>query len=147
VLRGVDRDPALLLHPLETRIAALARERRFEEAGWVRDRHRALAAALERRRAWQAMQEAGLMRLEGPHGGALIDRGRLVTAWAIGRPSPLLPAAEDGARDEVARTTVDAEEAHLLWRWLEAPEVRLIDASAPLALPARPVTALTRIAM
>ena len=147
VQRGVDHDPGILLDPLESRIAGLAREQRFEEAGWVRDRYRALAAALERRRAWQAMQDAGLLRVEGRDGGALIDRGRLVMSWPSGDRPPLLPASGDGQPEEVARSTVDAEEAHLLWRWLEAPDVTLIEASAPLALPSRPVTALTRIAV
>jgi hypothetical protein len=47
----------------------------------------------------------------------------------------------------VARSTVDAEEAHLVWRWLENDAVRLIDATAPLSLPVRPVPVLTRIAV
>src|SRR3990172_6179205 len=38
VVHGVDRDPAILLDPLEARIGLLARQRRFEEAGAVRDR-------------------------------------------------------------------------------------------------------------
>ena len=147
IVAGVDDDPSLLLAPLEARIGQLARAQRFEEAGWVRDRHRALASALERRRAWQAMQEAGLLRVQGADGGALIDRGRLVAAWPAGGHPPLLPGPGDGPIDEVARTTVDAEEAHLVWRWLEAGEVTLIDASATLALPSRPVPALTRIAV
>ena len=50
LMAGVESDPALLLRPLAERVAALAREGRFEEAGWVRDRHHALARALERRR-------------------------------------------------------------------------------------------------
>src|SRR3990170_6903135 len=119
VVHGVDRDPAILLDPLEARIGLLARQRRFEEAGWVRDRHRALATALERRRAWRAMQEAGLLRLEGADGGALIDRGRLIAAWPAGDHPPLLPGFEEGALAEGARTTVEAEEAHLGGRWLE----------------------------
>jgi DNA polymerase-3 subunit epsilon len=147
LVAGVDHEPGILLAPLEQRIAALARERRFEEAGWVRDRHRALVSALERRRAWRAMQEAGLLRLEGRDGGALIDRGRLIAAWPAGDHPPLLPGSEEGAIAEVARTTVDAEEAHLVWRWLEDGTVRLIDATAPLSLPVRPVPVLTRIAV
>ncbi len=147
LVSGVATNPDLLLRPLETRIASLARERRFEEAGWVRDRHRALASALQRRRAWGAMQHAGLMRLEGTDGGALVDRGRLVAAWPGGAQPPLLPADPGGTVEEVARTTVDAEEAHLVWRWLEAGTVQLIESSAPLWLPTRPVKVLTRIAV
>lgn len=147
IVAGVEQDPSLLLAPLEARIGALARAQRFEEAGWIRDRHRALVAALEHRRSWRAMQEAGALRVQGADGGALIDRGRLVTAWPPGGQPPLLPHPADGPIEEVARTTVDADEAHLVWRWLQTGEVRLDDASAPLALPARPIAALTRIAV
>lgn len=147
LVEGITGDPQLLLGPLERRIGQLAREQRFEEAGWVRDRHRALAAALERRRAWRAMQEAGLLRLEGGDGGALVERGRLVMAWADGDRPPLLPAAIDATPAEVARTTVDADEAHVVWRWLETGALRLVDATGPLSLPVRPVPVLTRIAV
>lgn len=144
---GIDRDPRLLLEPLEARIGLLAREQRFEEAGWVRDRHRALAQALERRRAWRAMQEAGMLRLEGRDGGALVERGRLVAAWPHGSHPPLLPPAVPADPDEVARSAVDAEEAHLVWRWLETGATSLVEATGPLALPASPVPRLTRIAV
>jgi len=147
LIRGIDTDPAILLAPLERRITALAAEQRFEEAGWVRDRHRALARALEVRRAWSAMQRAGTVRAEGPSGGALIEGGRLVAAWPRdGRP-PLLPIPGEIEVREVAATTVDAEEAHLVWRWLTGPDIRLVDATGPLATPARPVPPLERIAV
>lgn len=147
LIAGVDRDPALLLDPLETRIGVLARAQRFEEAGWIRDRHCALATALERRRAWRAMQQAGMLRVQGPDGGALIDRGRLVAAWGAADRPPLLPGPGSGPIDEVARTVVDAEEAHLVWRWLDTGAVTLVDTTSPLALPSHPVPALTRIAV
>jgi DNA polymerase-3 subunit epsilon len=147
LMMGITGRPELLLAPLEQRIVALAREQRFEEAGWLRDRHRTLSAALDRRRAWQAMQDAGLLRLEGGDGGALVERGRLVAAWPHGQRPPLLPESRPGAPEEVARTTVDAEEAHLVWRWLDSGAVRLVDATGPLALPAHPVPVLTKIAV
>lgn len=147
LIRGVTEDPSLLLDPLEARISSLARQRRFEEAAWVRDRHRALATAIERRRAWRSMQHAGLMRAEGPAGGAIIDHGHLAGAWAPGDGLPLPTMAAGIAPTEIPRTTTEAEEAHLLWRWLYSGGVRLADASASLSLPARPVPGLTRIAV
>ena len=42
LIAGVEHDPALLLEPLDRRIASLAREDRFEEAAWVHERRRAL---------------------------------------------------------------------------------------------------------
>jgi DNA polymerase-3 subunit epsilon len=148
LIEGVEHDPALLLDPLAARVAALAREGRFEEAGWVRDRHHALARALERRRAWGALARAGLIGAEHPEvGGALIERGRLVTAWEAGsRPSLLpLPACSTEAPPEVPTDLGDAEEAEILWRWLGRPGVSLLEASGTLALPARPVHRLERI--
>src|SRR5690606_27437524 len=53
VQEGISSRPELLLEPLAERMERLAAAQRFEEAAVVRDRHRALARALERRRAWQ----------------------------------------------------------------------------------------------
>ena len=148
LVEGVRHDPALLLDPLAGRVAALAREGRFEEAGWVRDRHHALARALERRRAWLALARAGLVGAEHPEaGGALIERARLVAAWEAGARPPLLPLPDLSADPppETPADLGDAEEAEILWRWLARRGVRLVEASGPLALPARPVTRLERV--
>ena len=143
---AIDGDPGPLLAPLERRIVVLAAEQRFEEAGWVRDRHRALARAVERRRSWRAMQRAGVIAATGPGGSALIDRGRLVAAWPNGDRMPLLPiGGGESPPAEVAASVTDAEEAHIVWRWLAEAGVRLIDAEGPLDLPTRPVPTLTRI--
>ena len=138
LIAGIEQDPALLLDPLDRRIADLAREARFEEAAWVRDR----------RRAWQAMCTAGTIRVEGPEGGALIERGRLLAAWADGSPPPLTAvpgAAGEETPPPVPASPADADEAHLVWRWMTSGSVRLVDCHRPLALPARPVADIERI--
>ncbi|MFH1330574.1 MAG: DEDD exonuclease domain-containing protein [Actinomycetota bacterium] len=148
LIAGVEREPALLLEPLATRVASLAREGRFEEAGWERDRHHALARALERRRAWQALAGGGLVCAEHPErGGTLIDHGRLAASWEAGARPPLLPLPNPGpdVPPEVPPDPGDAEEADILWRWLSRPGVRLVEASGSLALPARPVERLERV--
>jgi DNA polymerase-3 subunit epsilon len=147
LVEGVERDPTLLLGPLAERVAALAREGRFEGAAWARDRHHALARALERRRAWGALARAGLVCAERPEGGgALIEHGRLLAAWETGSHAPLLPlAAASGAVMEVPGGLGDAEEADILWRWLSRPGVRLLEASGALALPSRPVVRLSHV--
>ena len=53
IIALADRSPATLLEPLELKMRRLAVEQRFEEAAQIRDRHRALARALERQRAWR----------------------------------------------------------------------------------------------
>lgn len=143
VRRAIESDPDLLLVPLAEKVAQLAADQRFEEAATVRDRHRALARALERRRAWQAMQQAGMMEVEAGDGDhALVDRGRLVQAWRAGTHPPLTPAPTASSDADVPGDVLAAEEAHLLWKWLTADGVRLIDAQGALALPSRPVPSL-----
>lgn len=141
VLRGVEEDPRPLLFALERRMVRLAAEQRFEEAAAVRDRHRALARALERRRQWQALTAAGRIEAMGEDGvRVVIEAGRLIHA---GGESPLLwseplPPASTPVPPDLAA----AEEAAIIWRWLSAPGTRLLDVEGPLTLPAAPVPVL-----
>ncbi len=147
LLEGVERDHRVLLDPLAEMVAAHARRSRFEEAAWLRDRYRALARALERRRAWCALQEAGLVRaVDGAGNGALLERGRLVAAWRGAAP-PLLTtlAPPQGEWTPVPRSSADAEEAHLIWKWLSNGDVVLEGVSGVFASSVRPVPALERI--
>jgi DNA polymerase-3 subunit epsilon len=144
-VEGIEREPALLLEPLTARMRELAASRRFEEAAWARDRHRALASALERRRRWQALVAAGRLVLEAADGEhVLVDRGRFVASWGAG-PQPLLPepaTASAPSPTPIPPTLAAAEEAHLIWKWMTDRPVRVIEASGPLALPAAPVLEL-----
>lgn len=146
LLRGIDSDPELLLEPLAERMRRLAAEQRYEEAGSVRDRHRALARALQRRQAWQALQRAGTIEVEGPEGDrAVIGRGRLLHAWRASSHPPLVaaPAEPPVSPFPVPHDVLVAEEAHLLWRWMTAEGARLVAAEGPLALPAAPIRELS----
>jgi DNA polymerase-3 subunit epsilon len=147
LIEGIQTDPAILLTPLVERMTALAADGRFEEAGWARDRHAALARALERRRTWKALCNAGVVRAESRSGGAFIDRGRLLGAWEPGSPlPPALPLAEAEADPpEVPLSPADADEAQLVWRWLNSGQVTLLEVSGSLALPSQPVPMLDRI--
>lgn len=142
--RGIVDQPGLLLGPLAERMERLAAEERYEDAAIARDRHRALARALERRRAWQALQTAGMIEVEGPDGErAVMESGRLIHAWRAGSHPPLVPAASAaGAAHPVPPTVLIAEEAHLLWRWMNGAGSRLIEADGALSLPARRVPTL-----
>lgn len=145
---AISDEPRLLLDPLADRIRALALERRFEDAATVRDRHRALGRALDGRRAWEALQRAGTIEMEGPDGTrVLIDRGRFVHSWRIGHPPPLWAGGRDAVESGpgVPPDVLAAEEARILWRWATSDGVRLIDADAPLALPASAVPVLTAL--
>lgn len=141
---GISHRPDLLLGPLADRVACLADEQRYEEAATMRDRHRALARTLERRWAWRAMQEAGMIEVEGGEGDrAVVDRGRLVHAWRTGSHPPLIPTPSTSPSSmPVPGDTLVAEEAHMLWKWMTSAGARLIEAEGPLALPARPISTL-----
>ncbi|MBT8202430.1 MAG: GIY-YIG nuclease family protein, partial [Acidimicrobiia bacterium] len=147
VRRGIEEDPALLLEPLVERMAAHARERRYEEASWVRDRYRALARAIRNRRAWAVLHQAGTLWVEAPDGdGALIERGRLVAAWSGSEQPPLLaPAHLIDPAPQTPPDAASAEEAGLIWRWLERTGARIVDSSGPLSLPVHQVIEIDRL--
>ena len=146
LIRGIDEDPATLLQPLTTKITQHAAALRFEEAGWVRDRHRALASAIERRRAWQALQRAGSLWAQDRNGdSALIERGRFVAGWSTDRPFDAIVRSPQLEMRQVPDSVGEAEEAQLVWKWLCGAEV--IEATGALALPTRSVPRLDQIAI
>lgn len=145
LLDGLDHDPDLLLSPLQDKMTELAAQHRYEEAGWLRDRHRALGRALDRRRIWRSLIDLGLCEMESRDGcRVLIDHGRLVATWRLDRTPPLRPAPslDDSERHQVPHSVEMAEEADLIWRWLDTHEIRLVEASGFLALPRRRVPRL-----
>lgn len=142
VVRGLDVEPALLLAPLEERMAVLARAERFEQAADVRDRAAALAGALRRQRRIDALRRSGTVELELPGGaGAVLDGGRLVGAWAPGELSlgaahgfghAAAPPEDDLGRP--ARPGL-ANELLAVAAWLDryAERLRVVHAGGPLA--------------
>jgi DNA polymerase III subunit epsilon len=148
VLAGFDGDPSRLLEPLAERIVAHARANRFEEAGWVRDRHRALSRALERRHAWRTLQAAGAIHAIGVDAGALIERGRLVASWSDRSAPPLHTlTVADSPVLETPESTTDAAEADLLWTWLTSPGTVVAESTGLADLRPAPVERLERIAV
>ena len=146
---GVTIEPDTLFSRLEAKMLDHARGRRFEEAASLRDRHRALALSLERRRAWAALQGAGTLWAADLAGdNVLVESGRLAAAWADPDPPPLRTATPSGETwSQVPGSVLAAEEAHLVWRWLDRPGVVIVDTERPLVLPAAPVPTLTSLAV
>ncbi|MGI9609391.1 MAG: DEDD exonuclease domain-containing protein [Acidimicrobiia bacterium] len=144
LLFALESEPSLLLDVLVEKMRTLANEQRYEEAGWVRDRHDALARALERRNAWLSLQRLGYCEVEDAAGSRfLLDHGRLVATWGLGQNPPLRPAVfESHSHPEVAPSVEIGEEAQILWKWLESASPRIMEASGSLALPSRRVERL-----
>lgn len=146
LLVGLERNPAVLLDPLEAKMGWLAMDKRFEEACWIRDRHTALARALQRRQRWDAIQEAGIFEATNQRGDfILVDHGILVSSWRDNTPPQLRPTLNGDFHHNVAATppTVEiAEEVDLIWTWLNKGTVVLTEASGTLALPVNPARQL-----
>lgn len=143
LLMGISSFPQLLLDPLVERMSRLAHEQRYEEAGRVRDRHEALARALEMRRAWQALAGAGFFEIEDVSGNRIVvDQGTLVETRPPGVTPRLTAQPGDEAVTEVPPSVQAAEEAGLIWRWLSDNPVRLTEATGHLALPRSPIVRL-----
>lgn len=144
LLKGIDSRPDLLLAPLLEKMEHFANEQRFEEAGWIRDRHNALARALNHRRRWQALQATGEFEARNRKGEhVLVDHGILVSSWREDKTPPLrTTGAAVDTLQEVAGSVLTAEEANLVWRWLESDQVQLVAATAPMALPRTPILLL-----
>ena len=140
IITIADRSPAVLLEPIELKMRRLAAEQRFEEAAQMRDRHRALARALERQRAWRALAEAGRIELESVDGDrVVVEQGLLSAAWAHDQHPPLLANGPLPPAPSVPTSVATAEEAHLIWRWMTSGLVKVIESSGPLTLPSAPV--------
>jgi len=140
LLNALDHDPDVLLSPIRHKMIDLAATQRYEEAGWMRDRYRALARALERRSVWQSMLSAGTIRAEHDSDGVYIEDGRFVMAWAAPN-QPLLPigvAPDDRTViDTVPPSVLAAEEAHLIWTWLADAGTHIVQTAEPFQRPAR----------
>jgi DNA polymerase-3 subunit epsilon len=141
---GLLAEPTIVLDPLRDRMAAMVRDQRFEEAADIRDRYRAVATALQRRRAWGALRAAGTVWLEDADGdGAIIGEGRLLASWNRDGAPPLVAMVPPDADGPAVPLSVPAaEEAHLVWRWMNRPGVRVVDTSGTLSVPSRPVPEL-----
>jgi len=146
--RGVEEHPAELLEPLVTRLREYARSARFEEAAELRDRHRALSRALDDRRNWGVLQQAGLLWAEDANGeSVLVEHGRLIASWSQDDQAPLSTTAAAAASvHSVPESVVATEEARLLWKWLNRPSVQIVESTNPLATSRHPVPSLTSLA-
>jgi DNA polymerase-3 subunit epsilon len=135
LVSALDANPPLLLDPLAERMRDHALNRRFEEAGWVRDRYRALATTIERRRVWAALGRAGRIEADDGAETVVIDAGRFVASWPSSGPRPLLPHPSPDPPEALPPSVAIAEEAALIWTWLCRRRTRILSSDGPLDLP------------
>jgi DNA polymerase-3 subunit epsilon len=138
VVAGLTSDPGRLLDPLAARMTVLADAHRFEEAAAVRDRADALARALARQRRLNALCAAGRLIIEAPDGGgAAIEAGRLLDAWAANDdPSARIWTVQSDANpDRIVLAKDAADEAACIAAWLdrEACRLKLVSCAGELA--------------
>lgn len=144
LIAAIEGSPHLLLDPLAEKMERLSHQQRYEEAGWARDRHDSLARALRKSWEWRSLTGAGWLELEHRDGSvAVIDHGRLVETRPPGQP-PRLGNAISGpyAVPPVAPSVEAAEEAAIIWRWLESNQVKLIECTGSLVYPLHRVEGL-----
>jgi DNA polymerase-3 subunit epsilon len=138
VVAGLTAEPALLLHPLRTRMRALAEAGRFEDAAAVRDRAAALSRAIRRQRQMDSLRRSGRLELEvgsvradipGPaRRRVVLSRGELVAA---GDALPLVTV--NSASPFVTREAVDELSCVASWLESSADEVSVVRCDGELA--------------
>jgi DNA polymerase-3 subunit epsilon len=143
LVKAIEDDPGPLLSSLLERMHRLARDQRYEEAGWARDRHDALALALERRRDWVSLAGAGWVEFEHPDGTTVtIDHGRLVETRPPGTLPRVQPRGDPFAVGPVPPSVELAEEAAIIWRWLRSQSLKMTECSGVFAYPAQRIERL-----
>jgi DNA polymerase-3 subunit epsilon len=130
---GLGPEPARLLEPLAQRMHKLAEAERFEEAASTRDRLAALARALKRRQAVDAVRRAPHVTLDSAEGPVVLRYGRVeLDGAALDAPPDL---ARPPACDEI-------DELLVVTRWLATASARArvtsVDGTCASALPAVP---------
>ena len=143
------RDPDRVVAAIDDRMASLAGDERFEEAGVHRDRLAAFVRAATRRQRLGAL--TGCAELVAARRGDdgrwavhVVRRGRLAAAGVIppgGDAHAFVASLRAGAETVLPGhgplPAATAEETEKVLRWLESPGVRLVDVEGEWACPVR----------
>jgi DNA polymerase-3 subunit epsilon len=126
-------EPDALLDPLVDRMRDHMLRLRYEEAGWVRDRYRALTVALERRREWRELQSAGSLEARSDSGEwVAVSGGAHVRSWSEQDGRPLMSVADPLPGTPVPPSVAVAAEARLVWKWLGRRDTRIMSSEGRL---------------
>lgn len=149
VREAMASDAQRLVRTLHGRIDRLSGTQRFEEAASHRDRLAAFLRAAARLQRIRGLTEIGQVVAARPTGAGgwelhVVHHGRLVAAGsspAGAHPRPYADALVASAETVRPRPgplpACEAEEVESVLRWLEQPDVRLVDATDPWTSPVR----------
>lgn len=149
VHRAFEGDPSAVVAELGRRIAALARDERFEQAGEVTHRLRAFLSGAARAQRLAPLSRCEQLVAARPTeaGGweVVVVRHARLAATGVSRPGedpwPLVDAlvatAETVPAPVPPAPACHPHEAELVLGWLEQPGVRLVDVSGPWTSPVR----------
>jgi DNA polymerase-3 subunit epsilon len=146
--RAVEGDPSAVVDAVSRRIRALAKDERFEDAAAQRDRLSAFVRTVARLQRLSALTQVPELVAARPTKDlgwdiSVIRYGRLAAAGTVPRGANPLPYVD--ALVATAETVVPgigplpaatAEEVHLVLRWLEAGDARLVRLTGTWASPA-----------
>jgi len=149
VREAMTGDAQGLVRALHRRIDTLSTSQRFEEAASHRDRLAAFLRAAARLQRIRGLTEIGQVVAARPTGAGgwelhVVRNGRLVAAGisppgAYPRPyaDALVASAETVRLRPGPLPACEAEEVECVLRWLERPDVRLVDTTGPWTCPVR----------
>ncbi|MGB8861504.1 MAG: DEDD exonuclease domain-containing protein [Ilumatobacteraceae bacterium] len=148
VIAGFSTSPQLVLDPLWAKIAALAGQRRYEEAAAMRDRATAFGAAITRQRLFDQLRSAGDVGVQLHDTVLHIRHGVLQSAQPADQLATGLElAAPDAPPFPSPLPRHAADEVLCLARAIERASfhARLLWCSGEWAWPATPVREVTRL--
>jgi hypothetical protein len=127
-----------VLDPLERRMRRLADSHRFEEAAGARERAATFARLVTRHRRLEALVLAGRLEVElTGGGGAIVDRGRLVTTWSSCESLPAVLLERSSPRLPIAASDIDEISCVAAWLEARAGSLRIRYVESGLAHPSR----------
>ena len=135
VEQAMTGDPATVFAGLERKMRVFATNHRFEDAAAIRDRWLALEKVLSERRAWIALQDAGVIRAHDNRGTAVVINRGVLEMCATSETQDPLPQVPR-VREDRPTSMAQLDEAMLIWKFLSSGTAILRHVSGILALPA-----------
>jgi len=146
VRRALLEDPSPVVEALAQRMTSLAAQERYEQAQHVAERLEAFCTGVERGARLRALAACRQLVAARPAGGgwelAVVRHARLAATTrtapdedAVAAVRALVATAEHVEAPVPPAPAAHPHEAELVLGWLDAPDVRIVEVTDPLALP------------